>query len=188
MNELIKSEAEKFARHIQGEDYSDVSSNVNFELMKQAFAAGFNRCLELSKQDNEDSFQDWLKSLLTNEDKEYLKEKNTPSPYWTPTYENGKPAARDSWCAAAKLKDVEIMELNNRIMSLKFNLNCEYRNIEKIEKKLKVVVEALNESYEMIRSTSYTVDNNTGNRVMDGNEYVWIDRGIIVMKEALEKI
>jgi hypothetical protein len=60
--------------------------------------------------------------------------------------------------------------------------------ISDLSEKLKVAVEALNESYEMIRSTSYTVDNNTGNRVMDGNEYIWIDRGIIVMKEALEKL
>lgn len=57
-----------------------------------------------------------------------------------------------------------------------------------LEAKLKVAVEALEEAYELIRSTGYTIDNNNGNRCMNGNEYVWIDRGILVMKEALEKI
>jgi hypothetical protein len=100
------------------------------------------------------------------------------------------PYERDLYAQEEKIKD-----LTQRYEELKSHrekwtpLNDKQaEKIGHLEEKLRVAIEALGEAYELIRSTSYTIDNNNGNRCMDGNEYIWIDRGIIVMKEALQKI
>lgn len=77
-------------------------------------------------------------------------------------------------------------ELENKLLMELDAKNYLFREIYIRDSKLCLAVEALSKAYELIRSTGYTIENNK--RVMDGNEYVWIDRGIVVIKEALAAI
>ncbi len=81
-----------------------------------------------------------------------------------------------------KLKE-ENKELEAKIDSMG-DMNFEL--IQKLKEENKVLRESLKEAYELIRSTGYTIENDK--RCMDGNEYVWIDRALFIMKEALSRI
>ncbi len=68
MSELIKSEAEK--------EYSKISMLRKVHTWKEGFTTGFNRCLELSKQNNSEIFnrtmEAWnnkhAKTIMENDD------------------------------------------------------------------------------------------------------------------------
>jgi hypothetical protein len=56
--------------------------------------------------------------------------------------------------------------------------NRDYNDVKKIEQ-----LEAdLKEVASLILTTSYTV-NDKGERVMDGNEYIWIDAAVHILKK-----
>ena len=114
MNELIKSEAEKYASL---EDYP------NNHWLRVGFKDGFNRCLELAKMDNEEEFEYYWN--------------NEPSDLFNGELERDH---KITFLAAARLKDVEIMELKNKLTSL--NDQQMWINI-KLEEKLKVAVNAM---------------------------------------------
>jgi len=104
---------------------------------------------------DEERFQDWLKTLLTDADIEYLKEDFAPSPYWSPSYKNGKPKLFEAFIAG----------------------------IESGRARSRELIAEIREGYNCIRTTGYSEEN--GKRCMDGNEYPWIDRGLKMIKDAL---
>ena len=93
MDELIKSEAGK---HYEDQGY--VLNKDDTELIIDTFTAGFNRCLELAKMDNEEEFEKW-----------YALHWNMPEIKRYPSH--GFENQEKAFLAASKLKDVEIMEL-----------------------------------------------------------------------------
>lgn len=50
------------------------------------------------------AFMDWLVTKLTDEDQEYVK-KGEISPYFKPSYKNGKPDINEAWEAACAYKE-----------------------------------------------------------------------------------
>jgi hypothetical protein len=110
MNELIKSEAEKY---------------VNLAItqsMDEAFISGFNRCLELAKMDNEEAFEN---------------QNGFDKDSW------GYEISKESFLAAAKLKDVERMELKKDNDNYEINTFKVMKQRDSLEEKLKVAVETL---------------------------------------------
>lgn len=56
--------------------------------------------------------------------------------------------------------------------------------ILKLQEQIEIANLVIKESYSLIKSTGYQeVD---GNRVMDANEYVWIDRALLLMKKYVK--
>lgn len=68
------------------------------------------------------------------------------------------------------------------------NANWFAEEIEKLEKQLTITREALIEAHSMISATGYTKKLENGSVVLNGNEWPWIQRGIKVMKEAIDKL
>ncbi len=123
MNELIKSEAENYAGDV-------VTPNFRHTVQVESFTAGFNRCLELAKMDNEEA----LKAALDN----YVFLIH-PMNYGATTIID----FNQGFLAAAKLKDVEIMHLE-RMKNDACTQIGEFLKMNKaLEEKLKVSVEAL---------------------------------------------
>ena len=61
-------------------------------------------------------------------------------------------------------------------------LLMEYKDRAEMAQKIKQLESDLKEVASLILTTSYTV-NDKGERVMDGNEYVWIDRAVAILKK-----
>jgi hypothetical protein len=112
MNELIKREAEKYSNNCCRQYYCSCDS---------AFVTGFNRCLELSKQDNEEAFFHWWKNQ--NQESFFSKEL----------------AARDVFLAATKLKDDRIMELDSWVKHHQQCIELSRQREHELESKLVAV-------------------------------------------------
>lgn len=78
----------------------------------------------------------------------------------------------DSWSACAKLKNKRIEELD-----IKYTEDIVY-----LDKKIEQLEADLKEVASLILTSGYTV-NDKGERVMDGNEFIWIDAAVHILKK-----
>ena len=175
MNELIKSEAEK---------YAPSSKYVQADRLQQGFTAGFNRCLELAKMDNEEAFEKYWESFEVTPHVSY----------------NRKFLANHIFLAAAKLKDVEIMELNSEYDQACSTLKNSSGYINTLEEKLKLAVEALEfyGSWKSYGSSDHPfLERYSAEVMLDSSEFEYIEKDGDIFKqtfggkrarEALEKI
>jgi hypothetical protein len=124
MKDLIRSEAEK---HLTDYDNEDKPKHIAMD----AFTAGFNRCLELSKQDNEDNVDEYTKEeILINGNQMYGgKRHDEICDYLQKAYGfnetqindismgvwKGIESEKNKNLSSAELKDVRIMELENKL-------------------------------------------------------------------------
>jgi hypothetical protein len=139
MKDLIKSEAEKycnenslFNRPLIASEYIKPSDKyIN------CFTAGFNRCLELSKQDNEEAYKAYINERINND-----KIAIVPSP-------------REVFLSAVKLKDVRIMELEQKLYRVEVIHNnyvtTSLGMYSKLEQKLALSVEVMKGASERLR-------------------------------------
>jgi len=127
MDELIKSEAGK---HYEDQGY--VLNKDDTELIIDTFTAGFNRCLELAKMDNEEEFEKW-----------YALHWNMPEIKRYPSH--GFENQEKAFLAAAKLKDVEIMELKSEYDQACSTLKNSSGYINTLEEKLKAQNEIMSD-------------------------------------------
>jgi hypothetical protein len=91
-------------------------------------------------------FLKWIVTKLIEEDQDYIK-KGEISPYFKPSYKNGKPDINEAWQAACEYKDKEIMnevrQTPSGVSVVKFNKELVRKEIEKLEAENKKLREAL---------------------------------------------
>ena len=114
MNEIDKA-AHDHAIIMRGEDRSDVSDNVNFELMKQAFRAGHSYALSMAS----DSIRKYLNNFLPevgsiDETMSRIELEKAILPHWT--------AAKLSCAKELDEKDKEIERLRDTMKRVRERL------------------------------------------------------------------
>jgi hypothetical protein len=86
------------------------------------------------------AFMDWLVTKLTGEDQEYIR-KGEISPYFKPSYKNGKPDINEAWQAACEYMQKEIDDLKGQIKSCIFVYEEKVNRLIAENKKLREALE-----------------------------------------------